>query len=379
MNKSLVSISFLLVAQFISAQSEALPSSSGRWTVEQAAAWHKTHPFFAGANFIPSTACNQLEMWQAETFDPTTIDRELRYAHDLGFRTMRVFLHDLLWLNDREGLLKRMAVYLDLAEKYNIQTLFVFFDSCWDPYPKSGPQPDPRPRTHNAGWVQSPGMAVLSDHTKQQHLKPYVQGVIRHFSNDKRILAWDIWNEPDNFDGGVRNTPREPVNKPKLVLPLLKAAFEWAREIQHSQPLTSAVWRDPGNLNELDDTKRVQLTHSDIISFHCYEKPERFLVVMKSLQQLGRPLLCTEYMARVSNSKFDPLLGIMKEHKISAYCWGFVAGRTQTIYPVSSWRKVFVAEPNVWNNEILHVDGTPYRVTETDYIRKILNATAPNQ
>jgi hypothetical protein len=344
----------------------------GRWDAARAQAWHARQPFLAGANFSPSTAGNQLEMWRAETFDPATIDRELGYAQALGFNSMRVFLHDLLWLHDADGLLDRMDRYLALADQHGIRTLFVFFDSCWNPYPQWGPQPEPRPRTHNALWMQSPGVPVLQDPARQAHLKPYVQGVLKRFADDPRVLAWDLWNEPDNFDGGVRTTPPEPRDKPDLVRPLLEAAFAWAREVHPSQPLTSAVWRDPGNLDELDATKRIQLANSDVISFHCYSRTSRFEAVIRSLQRLGRPLLCTEYMARLGGGRFDPLLGLMKEHKIAAYCWDFVDGRTQTIYPVESWRRPYTAEPPVWNNCILHADGTPHLPAETDYIRKIM-------
>jgi hypothetical protein len=42
-------------------------------------------------------------MWQAETFDPTTITRELGIAQNLGLNTPRVYLHDQLWNQDAEG------------------------------------------------------------------------------------------------------------------------------------------------------------------------------------------------------------------------------------------------------------------------------------
>jgi hypothetical protein len=365
-----------LLCNFVVASDwESLPEASDRWTKEQASAWYDKLPFLAGANFIPSTAGNQLEMWMAETFDEATIDRELGYAQALGFNSMRVFLHDLLWLHDREGFLKRLERYLEIADRHEIKTLVVFFDSCWDPYPKWGKQPNPRPHTHNSMWVQSPGMEVLLDPSKQTHLKPYVQGVLRHFASDRRILAWDLWNEPDNFDGGVRLTPVESQNKPQLVLPLLRATFEWAREVNPTQPLTSAVWREPGQIDTLDETKRVQLSQSDVISFHCYSKPSYFEETIQALQNFDRPLLCTEYMSRQGNSHFDPLLGLMKKEKIAAYCWGFVNGRSQTIYPVSSWRRVFTKEPETWNNEILHPDGTPYRKAETDYLFQQMSIT----
>ncbi len=355
------------------AGASSLADAPGRWSKERAQAWSAQQPFLAGANFSPSTAGNQLEMWRAESFDAATIDRELGYAQALGFNTMRVFLHDLLWKHDSAGLLERMDRYLALADRHGIKTLFVFFDSCWNPCPRWGSQPAPRPHTHNALWLQSPGLAVLQDSAQQAHLKPYVQGVLKRFANDRRVLAWDVWNEPDNFDGGVREMPPEPRHKPELVLPLLKAAFVWAREANPAQPLTSAVWRDSGRLDALDETKQVQQANSDVVSFHSYSPTVEFQRVVRSLQRLGRPLLCTEYMARPGGGHFDPLLGFMREQKVAAYCWDLVNGRTQTIYPVESWRQVFSAAPAVWNTCMLHPDGAPYLIDETDYIRRIMS------
>ena len=74
-----------------------------RWSREKAAEWYKQQPWLVGCNFIPSTAINQLEMWQADTFDPKTIDRELGWAENLGFTSVRVFLHDLPWKEDAAG------------------------------------------------------------------------------------------------------------------------------------------------------------------------------------------------------------------------------------------------------------------------------------
>ncbi len=364
----------LLCAAGAATAGEFVPPADapGRWSKERAAAWYAQQPFLAGANFSPSTAGNQLEIWRAETFDPATIARELGYAQALGFNSARVFLHDLLWKHDSVGLLQRMDQFLAIADRCDLKTMFVFFDSCWDPYPRWGSQPAPRPHTHNALWVQSPGVPVLLADAQQAHLKPYVQGVLKRFANDRRVLAWDVWNEPDNFDGGVRATPPEPRHKPELVLPLLKSTFAWAREINPSQPLTSAVWRESGRLDVLDATKQVQLANSDVLSFHCYSRTTEFERVVQSLQRLGRPLLCTEYMARLGGGRFDPLLGFLREQKVAAYCWDLVNGRTQTIYPVSSWRRKFSGAPPVWNNCILRADGTPFDPAETAYIRRVM-------
>jgi hypothetical protein len=68
-----------------------------RWTEAQANDWYAKQPWPVGADFLPSTAINELEMWQADTFDDATIDRELGWAEAAGMNTMRVFLHNLLW------------------------------------------------------------------------------------------------------------------------------------------------------------------------------------------------------------------------------------------------------------------------------------------
>ncbi|MEI7699126.1 MAG: cellulase family glycosylhydrolase [Planctomycetia bacterium] len=351
---------------------EKITDAPGRWTAEQANAWYKKQPWLVGCNYMPSTAINQLEMFQAETFDPQVIDRELGLAQSLGFNSVRVFLHDLLWKQDREGFLKRCEEVLTLADRRGIQVMFVLFDSCWHPLPKLGKQPAPLPFTHNSGWVQSPGVEVLKKPEDWPHLKDYVVGVVSHFANDRRVVVWDIWNEPDNFDGGAAKRPGlEPQNKPELVNRLLPQVFAWAREANPSQPLTSGVWRDSENIVRLDDCKRIQLANSDVISFHTYGDVPSLERCLKNLATYGRPLLCTEFMARPNSSVFEPHLGIMKSHKCAAYCWGFINGKSQTIYPWDSWTKSYSGPPPVWFHDILEPDGKPFRQTEVDYIRRV--------
>jgi hypothetical protein len=311
-------------------------------------------------------------MFQAETFSPELIDRELGFAQDLGFTSLRVFLHDLLWKQDREGFFKRCEVFLRLAEKHRIRIMFVLFDSCWHPLPKLGKQPDPMPHTHNSGWVQSPGIEALKNPAAFPYLKEYVIDVVSHFANDQRVVAWDIWNEPDNFDGGAAKRPGlEPKNKPQLVNVLLPQAFEWARQANPSQPLTSGVWLDSENITQLSDCKRIQFSNSDLISFHCYGDAPSLERCLKNLAHYGRPLLCTEFMARPNGSVFEPHLAMMKDRMCAAYCWGFINGKSQTIYPWDSWTKSYDGPPPVWFHDIIQPDGSPFRQSEVDYIRKV--------
>src|SRR5579864_2480427 len=127
------------------------------WTPRQANDWYLRQSWMLGANYIPASAINQLEMWQAQTFDPARIDKELGWAESIGMNTMRVFLHDLPWQQDAAGFQKRIDQFLRIASQHHIRPMFVLFDSCWQPLPHLGKQPEPKPGVHNSGWVQSPG------------------------------------------------------------------------------------------------------------------------------------------------------------------------------------------------------------------------------
>ena len=347
----------------------------GQWTAERANAWYAKMPWLVGANFGPSTAINELEMWQADSFDPTTIDRELGWAQDLGFTSVRVFLHSMLWDQDSKGLIERMEKFLEIADKHHIGVMFVLFDACWDPFPKLGKQRDPKPGLHNSGWVQSPAQEVLKDPKRHDSLKAYVQGVVGHFKDDKRIHVWDVYNEPDNRNNSSYGK-FEPTNKGDLALMLLKKSYGWIREIKPSQPITSGVWVVPNFLDpaKLRPWERFQLEASDVVSFHAYTPLDEMKKCVAALRRYGRPLICTEYMARPQGSTFDPILGYLKEERVGAYNWGFVAGKTNTIYPWDSWKKPYASEPPVWFHDIFRADGTAYRPEEVAYIKKVTGA-----
>ena len=368
--KKLKLILFLLILTTTAA------AQSPRWSEQKANEWYKSQPWLVGCNYIPANAINELEMWQAETFDPKTIDKELGWAEGLGMNTLRVFLHDLPWQQDSTGFKKRIDQFLTIAAKHKIKPMFVLFDSCWDPFPELGKQRDPKPGVHNSGWMQAPGAKALQDAAQYTRLEAYVKGVVGAFANDKRILAWDVWNEPDNTNGSSYGK-QEPANKVALVLALLPKTFAWARAAKPTQPLTSGVWKGdwsaPEKLSAMD---KIQLELSDIVSFHNYDGPEEFEKRVHWLERYNRPLLCTEYMARGNKSTFQGTMPVAKKYKIAAYNWGFVAGKTQTNLPWDSWKKPYVdREPSIWFHEIFKTDGTPYRAEEVEFIRQMTGKT----
>jgi len=350
----------------------AVAAPSVKWTDKQANDWYEKQPWLVGSNFNPASAINELEMWQADSFDPKRIDLELGWAESLGMNTMRVYLHDLLWQQDAEGFKRRLNTFLSISARHGIRPIFVLFDSCWDPDPKLGKQRAPRPGVHNSGWIQSPGRTALQNAAEYPRLEAYVKGVVGALANDKRVLAWDIWNEPDNTNGGSYGQ-LEPKNKVELVLALLPKAFAWAREAGAQQPLTSAVWKgdwsSPGKMTEMD---RLQINLSDVITFHNYDSPTELEKRIKWLKRYNRPLICSEYMARGNGSFFMGGLLVGKAHNVGMINWGLVQGKSQTHLPWDSWEHPYVdREPSIWFHEVFRTDGKPYIPEEAAFIKRM--------
>ena len=357
--KSILPVLFFFFAAGINAQKKqtktvtVVSQTAKVWSAQKANAWYNQHHWICGADFLPSTAINQLEMWQAETFDPATIDRELGWAENIGFNTMRVFLHSLAWKQDPDGFKKRVDEFLSIADKHHIQALFVFFDDCWNKIPHAGKQPEPKTGVHNSGWVQDPGQPASNDTTIFPELEKYVKDVLTTFKTDKRILLWDLYNEPGNSGKG------------DSTLNLLGRVVKWAREVDPQQPISIGLWAwDFEKLNAF------QIANSDIITYHDYEEPQWHRRVIELLKANGKPLICTEYMARPRNSRFSNILPLLKKENVGAINWGFVCGKSNTIY---AWDTPIPdgSQPIEWFHDIFRKDGTPYRQDEVNLIKKL--------
>ncbi len=370
-----------LILLFTQCQETIKHPIAQRWTEEKAWEWHRDQDWMAGTNFNPSTAINQLEFFQAETFDLETIDKELSWSAELGMKLHRVYLHNLLWEQDSLGFLSRLDSYLETANKYQIKTLLVLLDDVWHPLPKLGQQPEPTPFVHNSGWVQAPGAAILGDSLRHGELKNYIKGVLSHFAQDPRVVGWDLYNEPDNVATQPGYAELELKDKYTYTFALLKKVVRWAREVNPSQPLTIGLWKgDPalwGTPEKMRPLERFMVENSDVISFHSYDNPQVTQQKIRELKKYNRPLLCTEYLARGNGSTFDSILPLFKENEIHAINWGFVAGKTNTIFPWSSWTTAFDSMPKVWHHDIYLTDKTPFSEAEITLLKTILKEPQP--
>lgn len=324
----------------------------GRWTVKKANAWYKSVPWPIGCNYVTSTAVNQLEMWQADTFDPETIQAELALAEGLGFNTMRVFLHDLAWRQDPGGFKRRLDDFLSICQRRKMRALVTFFTNG-GPGTKIaiGKQPDPIPGVHNSRWLQSPGSAVVNDPSKWGYLETYVKDVMTAFAKDDRVLLWCLYNEPESTRNGNR------------CLPLLRRVFAWARQVNPTQPVTAPIFFYPIHARTDFPICCFVGENSDVMSFHCYEPPATVQKMIDLFKTFGRPMLCTEYLLRPKNT-FENVLPLFHKHRVGAINFGLVNGKCNFQFFGGD-----LPEPKFWKHDIFRKDGTSFDPHELDVIR----------
>ncbi len=334
-----------------------------RWTPAAAQHWYDQRPRPRGANYVPSSAVNATEQWQAATFDPTTIERELGWAAAIGLNSVRVFLQYLIWEEDPAGQRSRFDELLGLAQRHGVSVVPCLFDDCAfsGRQPTLGSQPSPLPGVHNSGWTLSPGHARVADRDSWPGLERYVRDLVGAFAGDERILLWDLYNEPGN--GGMEDRS----------LPLVEAAFDWARAERPRQPLTTGAWwpqptapRDlPPRIARINERA---LALSDVVSFHDYDDAASVQGKLSALSGHQRPILCTEWLRRgPAGSTFAGLLPLFAAEGVGWYFWGLVNGRSQTHFPWGS--PPGAAVPPVWFHDLLGADGIPHDLAEIALLR----------
>lgn len=331
----------------------------GRWSEEKANQWYYSQPWAVGCDYIVSNAINQIEMWQESTFSPELIDKELAMAEELGFNTVRLFLHDLVYEADPKGFKARIAQVLDICENHGIKVVMTFFTNGGKFDNVSlGDQPDPIPGVHNPEWRQTPGAQVVNDPSQWGRLEKYVKDILKTYKHDDRIYCWCIYNEPENDNRGANS------------LPLMREAFKWGWEVNPDQPLTAPY----ASLMASDDRSNLAIwgflaENCDIMSFHCYNPVYTLMdKYINPLKKMNRPIICTECVGRPANTLFD-MYAICKKENIGVLSFGLLDSKMQCKFHWDS--KEGAAEPKIWFHDLFHADGTPYDQKEIDFIKQI--------
>ena len=336
-----------------------------KWTVEKAQEWYERQPWPCGFNYIPAKAVSYTEMFMDYAFDPTVIDKELRMAESVGFNCVRVVLPFIVWENEPQLFKKRLDCFLEICYKRKQKVMLALFDDCCfgdQINPRYEKQPDMIPGWYGNGWTPSPGHDMVRDDKQWSRLEPYVKNIVGDFQDDERVWIWDLYNEPTNgVSIGAMTLPLGAI-----VIPLLKKIVEWAREINPSQPLTIGKWNDNAALND------IALNEMDVISFHNYLSSDCLEKEIEALQRLKRPVICTEWLNRYTNSVPASCLPVFKKNKVGAMHWGLVNGKTQTHLP---WKSLpGCSTPSVWQHDLYHGDYTPYDDGEINFFKETIKA-----
>ncbi len=331
----------------------------GRWSEQKANEWYYSQEWAVGCDYIVSDAINQIEMWQESTFNPQLIEKELAVAEELGFNTVRLFLHDLVYESDPKGFKERVAQVLDICESHGIKVVMTFFTNGgkFDDV-TLGQQPDPTPGIHNPEWRQTPGAKAVNDPAQWPRLEKYVKDILKTFKHDNRIYCWCLYNEPENDNRGANS------------LPLMRETFKWAWEVNPDQPLTAPY----ASLMANDDRSNLAVwgflaENCDIMSFHCYNPVATLMdKYINPLKKMNRPVICTECVGRPANTLFD-MYAICRKENIGVLSFGLFDSKMQCKFHWDS--KKDAKEPKVWFHDIFHADGTPYDQKEIDFIKEI--------
>lgn len=352
-----------------------------QWSKEQANDWYQQQGWLCGFNYLPRTAINWTDIWQAETFDVTTIDQELGWAQEAGYNTLRINLPFIVWQHDRNGLLARIDTFLALTDSHGLRVMLTLMDDCGfsgdEPY--LGAQKAPIPGKHNSQAAASPGRDKVCDRTVWPEIERYVRDVVRTFRADERVFVWDLYNEPGNrgtFATGIKEVFYDEKLE-HFALELMKLAFSWAREEDPIQPLTVGAWHLPLDPEQPDKEMyqhpidQAALALSDVVSFHAYIGTAKMVRVLRYMERFGRPLFCTEWLARHVGSTFEQQLPLMHACNVVPYQWGLVRGKTQTFLP---WPIVLQQREDyahLWFHDVFDEHGIPFKKAEIQLVKAL--------
>lgn len=302
------------------------PSQKGRslWTEQQAWEWHKKVGVIKGFN-EPISAYPGMSRKQI-----------FEKASKLGFNSVRFWIH----AEGADEQIKWIREFAEDADEY--------------------------------GLTVSPVLSI-SDHffpreDKMQafdEAKAYTQKIIGAFANDKRIIFWDIWNEPLMAD----------VPEMYEQMDWIEAAVQWCREMSPIQPITASIIWDsgvkPDSVSRAINRRYEVEAMMDIHNFHLYDTGLDHMqrvewIVERARSISDRPLVCTETIARTKGGTFPRTFVPFAQNEIHFFTWGlYICDMNWTV----SWGQSTYDPYEPWFHDLLHPDGEPYDKREIDWLR----------
>ncbi len=302
---------------------------------------------WVGSNYTPAYCVNAVQLWH--DFRPDVIEKELAAAQKyFGLTSLRVYLHNIPHEAEKEAFLARIDEFLAICDRHGIRPGFVFFDDCWNHKGVELESKPPVKGRHNGRWAACPQDKHRTDEYLPR-LKAYVQDVIRAHRRDKRVLWWEIFNEPKRRSAYSTR--------------LRKAAYAWAKELAPVQPVISC-WND----NEA----------TDIVDAHSYRGDfaawDRQVDLNPAKGAVFTEAGARWYAPRPSNSEPVEVIHWLKGRRDAGkyvpgvyLCWELMVGNSNCRWYWGT--KDAAPEPTVPWCGLMWPDATPVSLAEAEAVR----------
>ena len=230
----------------------------------------------------------------------------------------------------------RIDQFLAIAGKHQIKPMFVLFDSVLGSRTRSSASSARRrPACTTPAGCRARARTACRIRAQYPRLEAYVKGVVGAFAKDHRVLAWDVWNEPDNTNERQLRRARADEQSRSSCWRCCRKVFAWAREAKPPQPLTSGVWRGDWSTDGEADADREgsdrQVRRDHVPQLRLGRRSSKSAstgcgatTVRCSAPSTWRAATAARLRRRCRSAK---------KHNVAAYNWGFVQGKTQTICP----------------------------------------------
>ena len=361
----------------------ALAARQGPWTKERAWEWYNAQPWIRGCNYMPASAANRVDQWQAlgaeERF--AEVERELALAEKVGFNTLRLIVEHQgfgVWLADPDGFRARFERYLQILAKHKLRAIVVLGNDCSRPkelweLPKPGVQKydvgyhGGRRVTQHGSLPNAVGYTTVDDPALRPKFYAMCEELMTRHRDDDRILFWNLWNEPGNN------------NRNDLTMRDLRELFARAWKIDPKQPLAADVWTMRSDRPDTaHPVERLAGDLSDIISYHRYANAREQKATIDLIRaRWGRPMVNTEWLARLLGDTVEDCYPLFAQEKVGAVCWGLVAGKYQTYEPYEPmWKSQFEffrrdLPVTKWYHDLFRPSHHPYDPYEVAIIRHV--------
>ena len=190
---------FVMLSVAVPAQSPAQPTVAGRWSEKQAADWYRQQPWLVGANYTPrapstSWRCGRPRPSIQTRSTRSSAGRRHRHEHDARLPARSALAAGRRGLH--EAARRVPAHRREAQDQTDARAVRLRLGSV--------------AATGQAARRRNPACTTLAGcrararrrcrtRRSSPRLEAYVKGVVGAFANDPRMLAWDIWNEPDNL------------------------------------------------------------------------------------------------------------------------------------------------------------------------------------